>query len=171
MNPVHKTPIPHQESEFLQCRSCGQDRPAREFTSGRRVCTPCRSRYKQSRIKATRNSIEEYAAVLMWRVRDRAKKRPYGPPTLSAGWIVQQWDRQLGRCFYSGTPMSLQPGPCLVTVERLNVNDGYTPENCVLACFCVNMMRGSVPIPEFKWWCEQIAQNAAVEPRAPQNKS
>jgi hypothetical protein len=80
---------------------------------------------------------------------------------------VQQWDKQHGRCYYSGVPLELNSGPFLVTIERLDVSQGYTQENCVLACLCINMMRGSVPIPEFKWWCDQVAKNKdlkAVKP-------
>lgn len=97
--------------------------------------------------------------MLMYRVKDRARSRPYGPPTIDEGWIVQQWDKQGGLCFYSGEAMELLSGPRLVTVERLDVRAGYTDDNCVLACFCVNMMRGSVPIEEFVWWCDRISAN------------
>lgn len=171
-------PPPDAEGDiFRQCRCCGQSRPLPEFgrsgkstrghTLYRHVCTPCRNRYKTDLTRAARTCIEDYAAVLMKRVRDRSRVRAFGRTLLSEGWVVRQWDKQRGRCFYSGEAMSLLSGPKLVTVERLDVNLGYVPDNCVLACFCINMMRGSVPIEEFVWWCAKVASNAASEGKEP----
>lgn len=172
------TPPPSPEVEFFRhCRVCEQQRRVEEFESTvsrktgrtlyRGICVHCRRVYAQKRMEEARTSIENYASVLIRRGKERAKKRGFDNISLTEGWVVAQWDKQQGLCFYSGEPMELNSGPRLVTVERLDVGRGYEKGNCVLACLCVNMMRASIHTGEFTWWCGRVAENSPIPPQIP----
>ncbi len=166
---------------FRHCKHCAEPKDLTEFAATilsakgkrlyRHVCHGCRRKLAQQRRLDARASVETYATVLVKRARDRARRRGFDNVSLTEGWVVAQWDKQGGNCFYSGEAMELSSGPYLVTVERLNVAKGYEPENCVLACLCVNMMRASIPMGEFKWWCAKVAKNAPMRAVIPEKTS
>lgn len=69
---------------------------------------------------------------------------------LTRAWIKDQWQKQNGRCYWTGIPLIRQitaPGQperkdCrFVSIDRLDHEKGYTPDNCVLACRFVNLGR------------------------------
>lgn len=167
-----RTAAPLSPEELRLCKRCCTPKPDSGFPKsvrGKRwVCKDCAAELGRDRMTKCRASIEDFSSVIMWRIRDRARLRRKGAATINPGWIVQQWDKQGGRCYYSNVAMELRSSPYLVTVERLDVSKGYTPENCVLAALCINMMRGSVPIPEFKWWCQRVAENPLLESAEPE---
>lgn len=148
------------------CPRCGE--PLEE---GVRGCRICRRLYQRKRRIIARESIETFAGHILARCRERivkACKRGHQQDiNIDDAWVVAQWDKQRGRCFYSGVPMTLGHGPCLVTVERLDCEVGYTVDNCVLASQQVNMMRRRTPISEFVWWCQQVSMFAPEAPTPP----
>lgn len=163
---------------FRQCRVCLEPKSLKDFEptvisprSGtplyRHICYACARTARSRKMDSARTSIENYATMMVKWSKDRARIKSFAF-SLTEGWIVAQWDKQKGRCFYSGEPMELQSGPRLVTVERLDVGKGYEPENCVLACLRINMMRASIPMGEFVWWCHRVADKSSVEPSPPQ---
>lgn len=156
----------HHSRAALSCPRCGDP-----LQDGVRGCKTCRRLYQRKRRSAARESIETFAGHILARCRERiVKARKRGTPheiDIDPAWVVSQWDKQRGRCFYSGVPMTLGHGPCLVTVERLDCERGYTVDNCVLASQQVNMMRRRTPISEFVWWCQQVSAFAPEDPTPP----
>ena len=58
-----------------------------------------------------------------------------GEFTLTLAWFKKQWWEQIGRCAYSGMPMVCQVARgWRCSVERIDNQLGYTPENCILIC-------------------------------------
>ncbi len=173
-----RAPLLAKGAEFFHhCKVCEEPRGPEDFealtvsklgkTLYRQMCVHCRKNAYQRRMNKARASIETYAAVLVKRARERAKKRGFDRVSLTVDWVVDQWNLQEGRCFYAGQPMEMSSGPRLVTVERMDVSRGYEPENCVLACLCVNMMRGSIPPGQFTWWCGEVAKNSPLDTEVP----
>lgn len=81
--------------------------------------------------------------------------------------IVTQWYRQAGRCFFSGRPMTLTPGPRCVSLDRRDNKRGYTSKNVVLAAMRINAMKSDLTEAEFRDWCEAVASNS--QPETPEN--
>ena len=58
------------------------------------------------------------------------------------------YDQQQGKCYYTGVPMTLRSNghlnrdPMLISMDRKNSNDGYTPTNTVLCCWGINALKG-----------------------------
>ncbi len=49
------------------------------------------------------------------------------------------WSKQQGRCYYTNLPMTARPkSEWQCSLERLDPNQGYTVENCVLCCLEMN---------------------------------
>jgi len=72
---------------------------------------------------------------------------------MSITWTIEQFDKQNGKCFYSRLDLI----PCKQkyymyqpSIERLDCNVGYTPENCVLVCLALNYARNNCDIENFK---------------------
>lgn len=136
-------------------------------------CLSCRGRDRQrARRQAARESIETLAGSLLYNCKDRVRRasqrKKHYEYSLNEAWVVSQWDRQRGRCFYSGVPMTTTQSAKLVSIERLDCDKGYSPENCVLVCWQINMMRRRMPISEFVWWCQQVSLFAPNNPTQPQ---
>lgn len=163
--------------ETRVCRVCKLCKPIEEFRevgggARRRLCVNCRTREGVAWKTRQRNSIETFASLLFWRSRERSRKLARkgvgdGSGSLSRDWVIKQWESQGGKCFYSGVLMNTGSGPALVTIERLDTTLGYQEDNCVLACYAVNMMRRYTPPEEFTWWCNQVAKNSPFTQQEP----
>jgi hypothetical protein len=67
------------------------------------------------------------------------------------------WERQEGICVYTGLKMELQPNTLLsVSVERIDSDIGYTPENTVLCCNVVNRMKSDLDAEIFFDICKSV---------------
>ena len=71
----------------------------------------------------------------------RSKKKRQGGPdrshecSITYNDLLQSWEALSHKCAYSGIPMTTKSNHCfLVSLERLNPRNGYTPSNCTLVC-------------------------------------
>jgi len=71
--------------------------------------------------------------------------------------VHQKWTAQAGRCFYSGEPMTHDGTERMVSVDRLDSAGPYSPENTVLCCYAINMMKRTLSVQAFKEWCGKVA--------------
>ncbi len=75
----------------------------------------------------------------------KVKKIPY---ELNLTTLTNIYNKQEGKCYYTGVPMALRTNdhldrdPSLISLDRLDPVVGYTPENTVLCCWGVNAMKG-----------------------------
>jgi hypothetical protein len=122
-------------------------------------CGRCRGKSDRDR---ARECIEAKARLMATKARLRAKNRGQ-VFTVDALSIVTQWYRQAGRCYFSGRPMTLTPGPRCVSLDRLDNRRGYTVKNIVLAAMRVNAMKSDLTEAEFRDWCEAVAANSRPE--------
>ena len=89
-----------------------------------------------------------------------AKKRGHPVPTISKQHLLDLWEKQQGLCAYTKWPMNLETkSDNLVSIERIDNNIGYTPDNVVLVCWCVNSARNDMAQDKFYDMCASIASN------------
>ena len=63
-------------------------------------------------------------------------------------------------CYYTHIPLTCEPNhPNTVSFDRLDSNLGYTPENTVLCCHYVNLMKQEMSESEFLKNCKLIVEN------------
>lgn len=83
---------------------------------------------------------------------------------ITAKWLLRQFDRQGGRCFYTGIPFVLggpfrsMRGPSL---DRLDPKKGYIPSNVVLCLTCINYMKNDYSVRDVLTLLEDIRTNRA----------
>lgn len=94
----------------------------------------------------------------------RANKRglPFDIDALS---VVTLWYSQAGRCYLSGRPMTLTPGPRCISLDRRDSSKGYTRKNTALAAVQINGMKSDLRIEEFLDWCEAVTLNREGGPQ------
>ena len=73
--------------------------------------------------------------------------------------FLDMWEQQDGLCVYTGLPLELAPNTLFsVSVERVNNDIGYTPDNTVLAINAVNKMKSDMSGEDFFHICKCVTQ-------------
>ena len=147
------------------CFKCKTDKPQSLFFKHHQTtdglhswCKDCctegnlRSRAKQN------STIEGRASVFLRNAKNGAVKRKQ-IFALNVADIVYCWNTQANICAYSGRLMTLEAGKLnTVSIERINSNVGYTPENTILVCQAINRMKSDFEFDDFYNLCRDVAQ-------------
>ena len=78
----------------------------------------------------------------------KARNMPF---EISISSVRELYAKQQGKCYYTGTPMTLRSkghinrDPFLISLDRIDSAQGYTLANTVLCCFGVNVLKGHHP--------------------------
>jgi len=155
----------------VRCSSCKYIGPPHEFIhlnssltrSGR--CKRCHS----ERQTTMRRSNLGYKLVKL--IQD-AKARDISARQLNVKILRLKFLNQCGKCFYTGLPMSwdvcdgmekvrLKEFSTIISIDRLDPNFGYSPENVVLCCFSANLMKGGLQYKAFLTACKQVLEHAS----------
>ena len=74
--------------------------------------------------------------------------------------IHKIWLKQEGKCYYTGWEMNTITGSDLVvSIERVDNTLGYSPDNCILVCWCVNRARNTMNIELFIEMCKAVSKH------------
>src|SRR5262245_2386250 len=85
----------------------------------------------------------------------RCKNRDRPAPQITLAWLQRQWERQGGRCAWTGAKMEMS-GPLGVTLDRINPARFYQRDNVVLATMGANRAKGDMTTLEFRRLCRQV---------------
>jgi hypothetical protein len=108
--------------------------------------------------KKLNSTIEGRAGVFLRNAKNAAVKRNQ-EFDLDIANIVDCWNNQSQICAYSGREMTLEAGKLnTVSIERIDSNVGYTPQNTVLVCQAINRMKSDFPFEDFYELCADVAQ-------------
>ena len=111
-----------------------------------------RSRAKQN------STIEGRAKIFLQNAKKSAAKRQQ-LFELSVLDVIDCWNTQANICAYSGRLMTLEAGHLnTVSIERIDSNVGYTPENTILVCQAINRMKSDFEFDNFYELCRDVAQ-------------
>jgi hypothetical protein len=96
-------------------------------------------------------------------IRYRAKKNSLSN-TLTGEHIIAMWAKQNGKCAISGVPMTHSYDfddesrfESNLSVDRIDSNKGYDPDNVQLVCSIVNYMKLDLVQANFVNWCKRIS--------------
>ena len=116
----------------------------------------CTQGNKRSRAKLN-STIEGRASVFLQNAKKSASKRQQ-EFALTISDIVDCWNSQSGICAYSGRIMTLKAGNLhTVSIERIDSNKGYVPENTILVCQAINRMKSNFEFNDFYDLCRDVA--------------
>lgn len=152
-----------QEVEsVIRCSICKVDKPPDQFPKlvGKRLFARCRTCHTTQAFVVKNSKIGRFRSAYGGiKIRD--------PQTnLTPEILVEMWDRQQGRCYYTGTPMSLESGRGfknwnVVSVDKKTPDKGYTVQNCVLCSASTNTAKGNRTEEEFLSFCRTVVDVAA----------
>ena len=156
----------------------------KELNVRRANCKDCKNEASKRAYEETRNDPESVARRIIKKCKEREKYRlakfvqhrdglDYVPEVeltendfdLDYTWVLAQRDLQGNKCYYTGREMVWSTGlideikrmnPFAVTVERLDSTRPYVKDNCVLACWRSNCMKGDGTYEELILFCSAI---------------
>lgn len=149
--------LPHGSYEIKVSKN---GRPSRA-----RKCKECVVAGRRIR---TNSSLEQHFSRLCINQRYAHKKGHRGKDPdgflITVEDLLQIWDRQEGKCAYSGILMThhrdgISRVDINASLDRRNPNAGYTLENVHLVCNRVNTMKHTLDEDMFMWWIKNIAEH------------
>jgi hypothetical protein len=139
--PVRNTPqtkteiIFVDENKFIKCNKCEEIKKISEFRKARSICKKCECIQTRIHTETLRGRIFSLIQHAKGATKIRKKVREMEACTLTFDELLNIYETQKGRCYYSNIPMKLKLNSSWrISLERTNVNLGYTKENCVLIC-------------------------------------
>ena len=82
-----------------------------------------------------------------------------GPCDLTIDYLLQLWERQGGKCFYTGRQLSPEPNhPNTLSLDRQDSSVGYVQGNVVICIWDVNAMKQDLSHERFVELCHDVAR-------------
>lgn len=103
------------------------------------------------------------AREMLYAARHRSKKRNRDV-TITVEAICAMWEKQGGKCFYTGRGMTCEIGKQeTVSLDRVDSSRGYTPDNVVLCCTFFNSMKQDATPDELAAWCRSYLKHFSTD--------
>jgi hypothetical protein len=101
----------------------------------------------------------EKRAIILFHSSKNTSKRRNIPFFLTKEDILNQYNFQHGKCYYTGHPMSsVSNDPNKMSIDRKDSTLGYTKENIVICCWHINIMKRTYSEREFLTLCKTISE-------------
>ena len=159
--------------EILETRRINKYKDGHYYTEYKKVCRICKTTFwaaKKAIVNCSticgnsiENKLEKFFREKLSRLRSNAKNRN---KDFSISWVdlLELYNKQGGRCFYTGIEMQLSYStntykvcpPTQLSVDRLDSKKGYEKDNIVLCIFCINNFKGEMSIEEFNYIISKI---------------
>lgn len=155
----------------VQCGSCGKDVTYRKCDL-KRIKSPSCSFECALNIRSTNLSVKKQKgmskeqmnfAKRVGHIKYRALKKGF-EFDLDYLDLEDLYNRQQGKCFYTGLQMSLEKtsrhnNSMALSVDRVDPSLGYTRENVVLCLNCINAMKNNMDFSQFKAIADSLASH------------
>lgn len=116
-------------------------------------CKTCDGKDHRKRYSS---SYKARATTLFNSAKSRSQHRNI-PFSITKADIIRQYEKQDGKCYYSGRPLSPVAGDeNVMSLDRENPSFGYTPDNIVICSWRVNSMKKDFPKDDFLNLCKDI---------------
>lgn len=134
----------------ILCNVCNVDQPIENFRKDRGTCRQCR--HMRDR-EVLNSSIEKFIARSVDVARSRAKQKNI-PFEITNEFMLKQYERQDGKCFYTDQIMTWGYGngklSSAISIDKIIPEKGYVPGNCVYCCDIVNRIKSDFSLEELK---------------------
>lgn len=145
------------DTESRVCKRCSNDLELKAFRAGRYTCRTC----EVQRIRDRDAGQEGWFRRILKSSKDNAKNRGIHHE-LTLDDIRDVYEEQSGKCAVTRLPLTTEvashdnPRWTNASLDRVSVDVGYTRENVIMACWCVNRMRHRMSYGDLRFWCELI---------------
>lgn len=145
-----------------KCDSCGREKDLSEFPDdNKRTCSSCKIRRHQQIVSG---SPEAYLKSLHTKAKsavNAGKRADHVEWLLTPEVLIDLWKSQGGRCAVSGMVLTHHKDGCghkdfNASIDRINNDRSYTPDNVRLVCYRVNILRHSLTEDMFYFWIRTI---------------
>jgi hypothetical protein len=131
------------EAVFYQCHKCMAIKPLAQFNKNKAIgCKDCVKVIDQQRMKDPRACLFKLLTTARNNTKQRQKKQTSSSRdftfTLTFQDVVDLYKLQKGLCAYSGMPLRFGNSYWQISLERMNVRQGYTKDNVCLICYEFN---------------------------------
>lgn len=127
------------------------------------ICKKCVNEYnKELRAKKRKdapfkNRTKKYPDWVLI-LRNRGNKKSI-KSQISSDFLLNLYKSQNGKCFYSNLEMDLdltRKNLKNISIDRVDSNIGYTPENVVLCCLGINLAKNSFSLNDFNLFLKEL---------------
>lgn len=150
----------HGRLSTKTCKACKRDLPTTDFEhyktgALRKTCVAC-----VTAIRAKNESdYRGYLSRTCTRLKSQRRKTHEWDVTPEDLWAL--WEAQGGKCAFSGVNMTHHVDgrgtkDFNASIDRINPDLGYTPQNIQLVAYRVNIMRHTLSVDMFWWWVKNI---------------
>jgi hypothetical protein len=152
-----------------KCIGCGKSFSLKTFESTnakgkfyRNTCVSCR-RVNQNKNKS--KTPEAYLKSLYVQLKSsRTKDNPELVFDIEVEDLIAVWNAQQGKCALTGLYMTYHKDgqgkkDLNVSIDRINPNIWYIPNNIQLVCGRVNILKHSLTEDLLYWWCKNIVEH------------
>lgn len=165
-----------EKSINRKCRECREikilntenfvKRPTENGWRGRcRVCYNKHARVRQEMSKSEKAVSKKYRdkcsatkplEMLLRQAKNNSKKY-YRECSVNINYLLNIWDQQEGKCYYTNKPMIYGLGfRDSVSIDRIESSKGYIEGNIALCRKQINVMKNDATIKELLDFCEDI---------------
>ena len=119
----------------------------------------------KARRKKQGEALVQHLRIRFFRAKNRAKKKNI-IFNLTQEHLLDLWEKQGQRCFYSDVKMSItgrQRNPYGVSLDRVLPEEGYVIGNVVLCCWGVNTAKQEFTLTEFLHLCQKVTENSRLQ--------
>lgn len=155
------------------CKCCNEEKPLDQFRKCKtckngygKLCSICHyARFQNSYIKGSekyrnknKDKVRDYAIGLHGRF--AAWKKNASKRDIDWQLTIDDVSKYEMTCAYTKIPLTFEPNQYnTVSLERLDSNKGYTPENTVFCCKALNFIKLTTTLDEFIMLCEMVVAN------------
>jgi hypothetical protein len=109
-----------------------------------------------------RDVARKHRTGLKFRAKRRGKKHLWQSTCITYEFLQEMYDQQEGRCAVTGIQMTHKRGDRgeyrNVSIDRMDSDKGYEPDNVRLVCKAVNLMKHEMEQSELEFWCLAILE-------------
>lgn len=142
-----------------RCSVCGDEKPVKSFDGSRNICHSCK--HLKSRVRAS-GSLEGFLQMRLTALTQRHRRKKFEGTLVSLKYLIALYEQQRGICAISGIPMHIttDQSDLSVSVDRIDITQGYVEGNIRLVCTRINLMRSTLNDHDFLWWCRAMVNSS-----------
>ena len=153
-----------------RCNKCKKIYPydTENFNSSRSYCKFCVKKDGKKRYQSLMNNLtaEKLLKIRCEQAYQRACKKGWDFD-LTLEYLLEIYNKQNGKCFYSGIPMEISlkgftNNTYTLSIDRIDSNVGYIKNNIVLCCDAINTMKMKLETNEFLNICKKIIDHQII---------
>lgn len=143
-----------------RCKDCETTWKQQYYENNKDYITARNIAYRKNNTKWYSRTLEKRVRYIIQLGIGRANKKQI-EWNLSLEFLTGLWEKQEGKCVYSGVPLSYEDNhPHTVSLDRIDSSKGYTEDNVQFVCTIVNYVKQRFDETTFLQFCKSVTQHS-----------